>query len=281
MISFILRLAIYKRDTEPLSIWYLEKIKPQRLHGFDSSGFPYFPPPELPIPQKFQNPLSSFRCRNYYDARHILDENTDRGVSKRDAACCPNVRGAGAIQWSINRNLQLPYWYFGKMNYIVPLYLQSRENITLNQTLSRQYKLIQTAYSSERSYYLTCRMQTLGSQFKRQDQLPPWLLDCWNTESSKTEHLKSMIPNKNHSESIEWSESCLTQQSIVGLVGMESTFNASPTLCFKTYRLLLMSIPKNIQGSGWSSSSKHAGERGTHDESGRSKRRNRCRSSSS
>jgi hypothetical protein len=38
---------------------------------------------------------------------------------------------SGAIQWSIDCGRQLPYWYYGSMNYLVPLYLQSRENITL------------------------------------------------------------------------------------------------------------------------------------------------------
>jgi len=36
---------------------------------------------------------------------------------------------AGAIQWSLNRGLHLNNWYFGRMNYIVPLCLQSRENM--------------------------------------------------------------------------------------------------------------------------------------------------------
>jgi hypothetical protein len=62
---------------------------------------------------------------------HILGDNSER-VSF--LASTPPVAQmcavAGAIQWSLNRSLQLNHWYFGRMNYIVPLYLQSRENIT-------------------------------------------------------------------------------------------------------------------------------------------------------
>ncbi|MEN1396487.1 hypothetical protein, partial [Pseudomonas aeruginosa] len=62
---------------------------------------------------------------------HMLKDNADRVEFLKDAPPVAQMCAiSGAIQWSINRSLQLPYWYFGSMNYLVPLYLRDREDIT-------------------------------------------------------------------------------------------------------------------------------------------------------
>lgn len=62
---------------------------------------------------------------------HILQHNTDRVQFLRSTPLVAQMCAvSGAIQWSLNRNLHMSYWYFGRMNYLVPLYLQSREDIT-------------------------------------------------------------------------------------------------------------------------------------------------------
>jgi hypothetical protein len=87
---------------------------------------------------------------------------------------------AGAIQWSLNRGLELPYWYFGKMNYLVPLYLQDRENITVSPDLiapvqvSTQSLLVRTVLLPHMPY-ANARVAVT-----RHDKLPPWLLSSWN-----------------------------------------------------------------------------------------------------
>jgi hypothetical protein len=94
---------------------------------------------------------------------------------------------SGAIQWSLNRELQLPHWYFGRMNYIVPLYLQSRENITRMPDLIAPIQvspgnlLVRTV--------LECHMPYANARVsvRRHDQLPAWLLDSWAEFSKKAE----------------------------------------------------------------------------------------------
>lgn len=111
---------------------------------------------------------------------HILGDHSGRvpflNQTPRVAQMCAI---AGAIQWSMNRGLQLPYWYFGRMNYLVPLYLQSRENITLSPDLVAPIQvnpaslLVRTVLEPAMPY-ANARVAV-----RRHDQLPPWLLDGW------------------------------------------------------------------------------------------------------
>src|SRR3954453_4771509 len=63
---------------------------------------------------------------------HILGANADRVEFLRNTPPVAQICAVcGAIQWSLNGSLQIPYWYYGRMGYVVPLYLRTRENITL------------------------------------------------------------------------------------------------------------------------------------------------------
>lgn len=119
---------------------------------------------------------------------HIIGENADRVPFLKDTPRVAQMCAvAGAIQWSINRSLHFPYWYFGRMAHLVPLYLQSRENITQapdaiapiqvgpNSMLVRTVLLPHMPYANARV------------AVKRHDQLPPWLLDAWNTYAESEE----------------------------------------------------------------------------------------------
>src|SRR5208282_2312868 len=117
---------------------------------------------------------------------HILGENTERveflaGTPPVAQMCAVS----GAIQWSLFRGLELPYWYFGRMNYLVPLYLRSRENITMAPDLIAPVEaagnnlLVRTVLEPHMPY-ANARVAV-----KRHDQLPPWLLDGWNTRSAE------------------------------------------------------------------------------------------------
>lgn len=91
---------------------------------------------------------------------------------------------SGAIQWSLNRSLQMPYWYYGRMNYIVPLYLQSRENITQAPDAVAPIEvnddcLVVRTILPPHAPYANARVAV-----HRHDQLPAWMLDCWNHEAA-------------------------------------------------------------------------------------------------
>ncbi len=116
---------------------------------------------------------------------HILGDNTDRVPFLRDTPPVAQMCAiSGAIQWSLNRNLQLPYWYFGQMQYVVPLYLQSRENIAQMPDLiapiqiNRDSLLVRTVLAPHMPY-ANARVSV-----HRHDQLPPWLIDTWKEHSN-------------------------------------------------------------------------------------------------
>jgi hypothetical protein len=79
----------------------------------------------------------------------------------------------------------MPYWYFGRMNYLVPLYLTSRENITTAPDLvapvevSTDSVLVRTVLPPHAPY------PNARVGVKRHDQLPAWLLDAWNAEAAR------------------------------------------------------------------------------------------------
>ena len=116
---------------------------------------------------------------------HILGDNTDRVPFLKDTPPVAQMCAiSGAIQWSLNRNLHLPYWYYGQMQYLIPLYLKSRENITQMPDLiapiqiNNDSLLVRTILSPHMPY-ANARVSV-----HRHDQLPPWLIDTWKEHSS-------------------------------------------------------------------------------------------------
>lgn len=115
---------------------------------------------------------------------HILGDNASRVPFLKDTPPVAQMCAvSGAIQWSINRHLQIPYWYFGKMNYLVPLYLQSRENITLSPDLIAPVQintdslLVRTVLEPFMPY-ANARVAV-----RRHDQLPAWMLSSWSADA--------------------------------------------------------------------------------------------------
>lgn len=118
---------------------------------------------------------------------HILRDNADRvPFLERTPPVSQMCAIAGAIQWSLNRNLQLPYWYYGQMSYLVPLYMQSRENITQAPDLiapiqvNRESLIVRTVLLPHMPY-ANARVSV-----RRHDQLPHWMLDAWNSNAMRT-----------------------------------------------------------------------------------------------
>lgn len=136
---------------------------------------------ELPMPPEIPNaPLLPSGAEIVMMHDHILGDNASRvpflSQTPRVAQMCAI---SGAIQWSINRALHLPYWYFGKMSYIVPLYLQSREDITASPDLivpiqvNSDSLLVRTVLLPHMPY------GNARVAVRRHDQLPHWLLAAW------------------------------------------------------------------------------------------------------
>ncbi|MBS68050.1 MAG: hypothetical protein CMK98_06815 [Pseudomonas sp.] len=119
---------------------------------------------------------------------HMLKDNEDRVSFLKNAPPVAQMCAiSGAIQWSLNRELQLPYWYHGKMNYLVPLYLKDRENIANAPDLvapiqvMEEMLLVRTVLEPHMPY-ANSRVSV-----KRHDQLPPWMIHTWNVHADETE----------------------------------------------------------------------------------------------
>jgi hypothetical protein len=133
-------------------------------------------PPEIPTP-----PLVPLDAEIVMLHDHILGGNACRVPFLSQTPSVAQICAvAGAIKWSIHRGLQMAYWYFGKMNYLVPIYLQNREDITRTPDLIAPVQvnpdslLVRTALEPYMPY-ANARVAV-----RRHDQLPSWLLDAWS-----------------------------------------------------------------------------------------------------
>lgn len=137
-------------------------------------------PPEIPAAPEIERGAEIVMLHD-----HILRENADRvPFLDRTPPVSQMCAVSGAIQWSLNRGLQMPYWYYGRMNYLVPLYMRSRENITEAPDLIAPIEvnpdmLIVRTVLLPHMPYANARIAV-----KRHDQLPHWLLDAWNVSSA-------------------------------------------------------------------------------------------------
>jgi hypothetical protein len=137
-------------------------------------------PPDIPSPPKIPQGVEIVMVHD-----HILGENADRiPFFSQTPFVSQMCAVSGAIQWSLNRNLQLPYWYFGRMSYLVPLYLQSREDITAAPDLIAPAQinpdslLVRTVLQPHMPY-ANARVAV-----KRHDQLPHWMLSAWENHAA-------------------------------------------------------------------------------------------------
>lgn len=108
---------------------------------------------------------------------HILDDHAERAPYFRSMPRVTQLCAiAGAIQWSLNRELHTQQWYHGQMNYIVPLYLASREDITAPPDLVAPIQvtpsnlLVRTLLEPQMAY-ANSRVAV-----QRRDKLPHWML---------------------------------------------------------------------------------------------------------
>jgi hypothetical protein len=143
--------------------------------------------PQLPLPPEIPaGPVIPRGAEVVIMHDHVLGENAERVEFLRDTPRVAQLCAvSGAIQWSLFRRLELPYWYYGRMNYVVPLYLRSREDISLAPDLVAPIEvaadnlLVRTVLLPHMPY-ANARVAV-----KRHDALPHWLLDCWNQEAER------------------------------------------------------------------------------------------------
>jgi hypothetical protein len=148
--------------------------------GSDVSASALPTPPEIPTPPPIPRGAEIIMLHD-----HILRDNAERvPFFAQTPPVSQMCAVAGAIQWSLNRELQLPYWYFGRMNYLVPLYMQNRENITQAPDLIAPIQvnpesLIVRTVLLPHMPYANARVSV-----RRHDQLPHWMLDAWNSNAA-------------------------------------------------------------------------------------------------
>lgn len=151
--------------------------QPYRLVAVESNmSAPTLPvPPDIPAPSEIPVGVEIVMMHD-----HILDENADRvpflADTPRVAQMCAV---SGAIQWSLNRKLHLPYWYYGRMSYVVPLYLSSREDITLAPDLIAPIQVNPASLLVRTVLKPVMPFGNARVAVQRHDQLPHWLLQAW------------------------------------------------------------------------------------------------------
>ncbi len=116
---------------------------------------------------------------------HILGQRSDRVPFLQGVGAVAQICAlTGAIQWSIYRGLQQLCWYFGKMQYYIPIYLQNQENITATPDLIVPIEIRQsTTPLSVRTALDPLTQTTYYSNIRpvvaRADQLQPWIVSSW------------------------------------------------------------------------------------------------------
>lgn len=172
---------------------YLSFSKNRRQEEFDvpwaltrvDTEIYYAPePPDSPNIPKPQDIPSGAEIVMKHD--HILGDNAERVQFLQKTPPVAQICAvSGAIQWSLNRKLALPYWYYGRMSYIVPLYLQSREDITqapdaIAPVEIRPGHLFVRTVLENYMPYANARVSVI-----RHDRLPNWLSVAWVQHAEK------------------------------------------------------------------------------------------------
>ena len=116
---------------------------------------------------------------------HILRTNSDRVKFLTETPPVAQMCAvSGAIQWSLNRGLEIPYWYYGTMNYLVPLYLQSREDITQAPDVIAPVQINKSSLTVRTVLEPHMPYANARVAVKRHDQLPTWMASAWNAHSA-------------------------------------------------------------------------------------------------
>ena len=160
--------------------------------------------PSLPSPPSIPDaPEIPFGGEIVMAHEHMLQENADRVPFFRDTPPVSQMCAiSGAIQWALNRGLQIPYWYYGRMGLLVPLYLQNREDIAEEPDLIAPIQvnddnlLVRTVLEPHMPY-ANARVSV-----KRHDNLPPWMLAAWKEQARNMTNAQIENPEASRSDAL-------------------------------------------------------------------------------
>ena len=142
--------------------------------------------PDLPLPPEIPKPPErKIGAEIVIQDDHILVDRVNR-IAMLDKAplVAKKCAVAGSIQWSLYRGLAWPYWYFGNMQLLVPMYLSTSEYTTRAPDLVAPLEvdgpglLVRTVLEPYMPYPKARVAAT------RPDALPPWMLDAWKNYAS-------------------------------------------------------------------------------------------------
>lgn len=148
----------------------------------DKPNVPQLPqPPELPdwpaIPRGAEIVIAH---------EHILEQHRERvAFLSRTPRVAQMCALAGAIQWSLFRDLAIRQLYLGVPSYFVPVYLESREDITQAPDLIAPVQV-----QGDKLYVRTALEPYMGYAWARvvatrHDQLPHWLVTAWHERADE------------------------------------------------------------------------------------------------
>lgn len=166
---------VFEKNNRGTPPWHLKTIGPQ----ISAPSMPV--PPDIPNPPNIK-PGSEIVIND----DHILGENADRVSFLKDTPPVGQMCAvSGAIQWALFRNLKIPYWYFGNMNYLIPVYLKDRDDITRMPDLIAPVQINQESLTVRTLLDPVFPYANARVAVRRHDELPHWLLDGWKEYSVK------------------------------------------------------------------------------------------------
>lgn len=114
---------------------------------------------------------------------HIFHRDNERVKFLHDLPPVTQICAVtGAIQWSLHRALQVAYYHYGKISYLVPLYFSSRENLRLAPELVAPVEVHSDRLLVRTLLYPCHAYANARVTAERADQLPAWLIDAWEQE---------------------------------------------------------------------------------------------------
>lgn len=179
------------RDGAPLYLVFEENQIPDKQPFVLRYAGPQIAAPHLPAPPEIPGaPPIERGVEVEVRHQHVLQHNAERVPFLADTPPVAQMCAiAGAVQWSINRGLHVSYWYWGRMNYLVPLYLSNREDITRAPDVVATVQVTPTSLlvRTVLSPHMTYAKARVAA--KRHDQLPSWLLSAWLEHAAHTSGL--------------------------------------------------------------------------------------------
>lgn len=164
---------VFKRNDVPgKQPWVLRHVGKQ----IAASNLPL--PAKIPEPPRLVSGAEIIICDD-----HIFRGDNERvkflhGLPPITQICAVT----GAIQWSLHRALQVSYYHYGKISYLVPLYFSSRENLRLAPDLVAPVEVHSDRLLVRTLLYPGFAYANARVTAERGDQLPAWLIDAWEQE---------------------------------------------------------------------------------------------------